>query len=557
MPHILLFAVYCSANSCTRVAEPAAQAYCAVSHPAAAAAAHASPVCRQHQFADDFIYDESLDEDAAAAQDAADVWDPADFYFDDDPEDFDLEAELEEEELYTQPRRKGARRAYSSSSARQRNGSGRRGGGGADGGACCSGRAARAAPASGDLTHNYGREMPTEQADVCVVCGSAEGSLVTGHTGRGGNCTRQYHTGCLLLLHAAGIRSVVLGKAAQPPRKRGSASSSAASRGAGLSPAAIAAQAEALCDGLLGVLWQQGQQPGHGGQSAAVLAAVAAARETAGRVASGELAVNCPSHMCHGCRLNGKHEFMTWCCGCWVRVYHHRQCVPYGAEHVQVNGRDFILCPHCRAAGVPVPGSAAAVAAAAAAAAAERAAASNVAAAGAAGVNDPPAAHLPEQGASGDAAAVQQPAAVTAADAADMMQTDQQQGPSPPYTELKQQPQQSHSSVTLQPSESESAGVSAAAPAAVGAVEVVDLLDSSEPGDREAEGVIEVSSKSSSSSSSSSSGFRSSSSRHSPSSAAVRWHSKMQQLLVLMLLALRLVVLLSGLMMTLTICWMY
>jgi hypothetical protein len=31
----------------------------------------------------------------------------------------------------------------------------------------------------------------------------------------------------------------------------------------------------------------------------------------------------------------------------------------------------------------------------------------------------------------------------------------------------------------------------------------------------------------------------------------------MQQLLVLMLLALRLVVLLSGLMMTLTICWMY
>lgn len=449
----------------------------------AAAAARAGPVCRQHQYADDFIYDENLDEDAAAVQDA-DVWDPADFYYDDDPEDFDLEADQ-----HMQPRRKGTRRQYSSS-ARHRTSSGKRGG--ADS-ACCSGRAAKAAPASGEnvLTHNYGREL-LAQTDACVVCGSAEGSLVTGHTGRGGNCTRLYHTGCLLLLNAAGIRSVVLGKAAQPPRKRAQASSSSNSRAAGPSPAAAAAQADALCDGLLGLLWQQSQQPGHQ-QSPAVLAAVAAARETAGRVVVGELAVNCPSHTCHGCRLNGKLEFMTWCCGCWVRVYHHRQCVPYGAEHVQLNGRDFILCPHCRVAGVAVPGSAAA--------AAEPAAVSNVAAAGAAAVNaDPSAAQQSEQGASGDAAAVQQHQSLTRAGAADTMQTDQQQGPGRPQTELKQQQQQRrqespHSADTLQMSESESAGVSAAAPAAVGAVEVVGLLDSSEAGDREFEGVLEVSSR--------------------------------------------------------------
>lgn len=37
--------------------------------------------------------------------------------------------------------------------------------------------------------------------------------------------------------------------------------------------------------------------------------------------------------------------------------------MPYGAEHVQVDGKDFIRCPHCRAANVPVPGTAEAEAA--------------------------------------------------------------------------------------------------------------------------------------------------------------------------------------------------
>lgn len=51
---------------------------------------------------------------------------------------------------------------------------------------------------------------------------------------------------------------------------------------------------------------------------------------------------------------------MVWCCCCWVRVYHHTQCVPYGAEWVKVDGKDFVRCPHCRAAGVQIPGTAAA-----------------------------------------------------------------------------------------------------------------------------------------------------------------------------------------------------
>jgi hypothetical protein len=68
-----------------------------------------------------------------------------------------------------------------------------------------------------------------------------------------------------------------------------------------------------LCNGLLGLLWHQSQQPDHQ-LSPAVVAAVAAAREAAARVAAGELALICPSHGCHGCQLNGKLEVRKCVC---------------------------------------------------------------------------------------------------------------------------------------------------------------------------------------------------------------------------------------------------
>lgn len=148
---------------------------------------------------------------------------------------------------------------------------------------------------------------------------------MSGHTGRsGGTCSRHYHAGCLLLLNAIGIRSVMLAKSPQQPRKRSQASSSRRPGSGGPATAGASAQsADDLCDGLLGLLWQQSQQPGHQ-LGPAVVAAVAAAREAAGRVAAGELALICPSHGCHGCRLNGKLE---------VRAHNTRTCV-LGCEYV-------------------------------------------------------------------------------------------------------------------------------------------------------------------------------------------------------------------------------
>lgn len=198
-----------------------------------------------------------------------------------------------------QPRRKSTRRQQQQSAGRRRSGSRRPSSAAADG-TCCSRQHKAGAAAPGELTHNYGREL-LARSDVCLVCGSAHGTLMSGHTGRaGGTCTRQYHAGCLLLLNAAGIRSVTLAKSAQQQqRKRGQASRASA-------PAAAAA-ANSLCDGLLGLLWHQSQLMDHQ-LSVAVVAAVAAAREAAARVAAGELVLICPSHGCHGCQLNGKLE---------------------------------------------------------------------------------------------------------------------------------------------------------------------------------------------------------------------------------------------------------
>lgn len=216
------------------------------------------------------------------------------FYYDDDPEDFKLEPDG-----HAQPRRKSARRQQQhSSSGRRRNSSRHNSPGASADGGCCSGRGHKAAAAPGELTHNYGRELLT-RTDICVVCGSKEGTLISGHAGRGGNCERQYHRGCMLLLNAVGIRSVTLNSKA----KRTAAGRDSPSP-LPLPPAELVEQ---MCDGLLGLLGQQCQQAGHG-LSAAVVAAVAAAREAAYRVAGGELVLICPSHGCHGCRLNGKLE---------------------------------------------------------------------------------------------------------------------------------------------------------------------------------------------------------------------------------------------------------
>jgi hypothetical protein len=188
---------------------------------------------------------------------------------------------------------------------------------------------------------------------VCLVCRQREGVLVNGHTGRtGGGCSRQYHAGCLLMLQAAGIRSLVLtkGAGAGSKQQRKGVGGSQAKSPAGGGPVA-ASDVQQLCDGLLGELQGQLQQPDHG-LSAATVAAVATAETAAQMVVNGQVALTCPAHSCHGCLLNGKHEFMVWCCCCYVRVYHHRNCVPYGAEHIQLGGRDFIRCPHCVAANV-------------------------------------------------------------------------------------------------------------------------------------------------------------------------------------------------------------
>jgi hypothetical protein len=46
--------------------------------------------CSYHHHDDDFIYEDGPAEDAAA--DAEDLWDPTeDFYYDDDPEDFEVD----------------------------------------------------------------------------------------------------------------------------------------------------------------------------------------------------------------------------------------------------------------------------------------------------------------------------------------------------------------------------------------------------------------------------------------------------------------------------------
>lgn len=46
---------------------------------------------RSHHHDDEFLYEDAPDEEAAL--EAADLWDPTDFYYDDDPEEYELDLE--------------------------------------------------------------------------------------------------------------------------------------------------------------------------------------------------------------------------------------------------------------------------------------------------------------------------------------------------------------------------------------------------------------------------------------------------------------------------------
>lgn len=259
--------------------------------------------CRHHhrQYDDDFVYEDQDHEEDTGAGAAEDAWDPTEFYYDDDPEDF---------ELHTQQRRKSARQQQHQGSSRRSEPRNRRSNSPTDAG--CSWAAERAAQraAADRPAHEHGREV-LARTDVCLVCGSSGGTLVSGHVGQTGRaCARQYHAGCLLLLNAVGIRSVTLARSGQGKQRQQQRRASRSSGGGSPAADGSAQAAAALSDGLLGVLWQQALQPGNQ-LSLSVLAAISAAQEAAIRVASGELALCCPSHSCHGCQLNGKQEV------CW------------------------------------------------------------------------------------------------------------------------------------------------------------------------------------------------------------------------------------------------
>jgi hypothetical protein len=141
---------------------------------------------------------------------------------------------------------------------------------------------------------------------VCLICrkGSERGELVNKHTGHSyQNCCRRYHTGCLLLLNAAGIRTVYLSK--QQLKKQQTAQQKAARNGAAAAPALKATAAAAPgdgvpCDGLLGELQQllQQQDPR---VSPALAAAVGEAEQAADLYKQDEVSLACPAHCCHGC----------------------------------------------------------------------------------------------------------------------------------------------------------------------------------------------------------------------------------------------------------------
>ncbi|WIA41831.1 hypothetical protein OEZ86_009161 [Tetradesmus obliquus] len=118
-----------------------------------------------------------------------------------------------------------------------------------------------------------------------------------------------------------GIRTAYLSK--QQLKKM----QTAQQRGAAAQPPAAAAAAAGggvPCDGLLGKL-QQLLQRKDPRVSPALAAAVAEAEQAAELYKKDEVSLACPAHCCHGCGLNGKHEFLVWCCCCWDGVQQPRQ----------------------------------------------------------------------------------------------------------------------------------------------------------------------------------------------------------------------------------------
>jgi hypothetical protein len=141
--------------------------------------------------------------------------------------------------------------------------------------------------------------------DVCLVCrqGSERGELVNKHTGHSyQNCCRRYHIGCLLLLNAAGIRTVYLSK--QQLKKQQTAHQKAAQGGTAAAqqpePPTPAPGDGVPCDGLLGDL-QQLLQRRDPRVSPALAAAVGEAEQAAELYKKDEVSLACPAHCCHGC----------------------------------------------------------------------------------------------------------------------------------------------------------------------------------------------------------------------------------------------------------------
>jgi hypothetical protein len=112
------------------------------------------------------------------------------------------------------------------------------------------------------------------------------------------SCSRLYHAGCLLLLNAAGIRTIR--EAKQPHSKQKARQQQSSGAPPGAAPAAYQ-------DGLLAELLLQLEQPAHC-ISPAVAAAAASAVEASALLHDGQVQLCCPGHHCSGCGLNGKHE---------------------------------------------------------------------------------------------------------------------------------------------------------------------------------------------------------------------------------------------------------
>ena len=71
--------------------------------------------------------------------------------------------------------------------------------------------------------------------------------------------------------------------------------------------------------------------------------------------AGSDASLCCPAHYCHGCNSTGQLMQMYRCCGCWLRAYHFRCCVPVSAKIVDLGGKFYVLCSWCVAGGVKPP----------------------------------------------------------------------------------------------------------------------------------------------------------------------------------------------------------